>query len=347
MSSQKSLNTSSLIQQLTAGGASLLFFAVFIWVSFETYHNVILLQDRMNAAKTELEAAKMQREKAFKESKESLRSRVHEEQSKKEAENITKMDAERVKAEKTIVPLQDDVRNFERKNKDYTAEQVECQVEFERQNKQYSEKREELRKAEEEATKGGWTRGPDGKLQAPPKPTSTWGKVKGVFVNLKNWWNEIQDKLNKAQSGFDQVAVTYNNAKERLTEIKEQISKWETTLDEKRKELRDKRLNVDDDLRKIKVQMDEQLHVWRTQADKDCDKAVDKLSEQLEVDLKKLEKEYTTKFKGWQQDKTLWRFVSLLHIMTGIYALVLAIRCFVRLLQLRGWCSKPFLVHPL
>ena len=62
--------------------------------------------------------------------------------------------------------------------------------------------------------------------------------------------------------------------------------------------------------------------------------------------LAKLQKDYETRFKPWQKSETMRRLVGLLHVTTGAYALVLAIRCLIRWLQLRGWCSEQYLVCP-
>lgn len=62
--------------------------------------------------------------------------------------------------------------------------------------------------------------------------------------------------------------------------------------------------------------------------------------------LVKLQADYENRFKPWQKNATMRRLVGLLHVTTGVYALVLAVRCLMRWLQLRGWCSEQYLVCP-
>jgi len=54
---------------------------------------------------------------------------------------------------------------------------------------------------------------------------------------------------------------------------------------------------------------------------------------------------YLSALKPWQRSESARRLVGLLHGTVALYAFALCLRSLVRWLQLKGWCSEPYLVR--
>ena len=255
-----------------------------------------------------------------------------------------------------------------------------------------------LNEAQEAAMKKGWTRGLGGRMDPPKEPDGIFAR--GLY-EAKKWLFETiwgtKDKLDAAFAAAEQAKAAWNETKagldkcaKSLSDTKKNIALWAGKVEDKRKELNRKRVEVADELRLLHTQLDDKLRAWKADAENEYRANVGKLRQKGESDRasvriqataeegdayaqreaamkdsyrwqnearSRLESEYTmlraklqtdydNRFKVWQKNETLRQLVGLLHVTTGVYALVLAVRCLLRWLQLRGWCSQQYLVGP-
>lgn len=251
--------------------------------------------------------------------------------------------------------------------------------------------------AEEDAIKYGWTRGQGGRMEPPNEPEGFFER--GAFL-AKKWlaaYLGVRDKLDEVRAAYERANTVFNDTRagldkcaKSLSDTKKNIALWAGKVEDKRKELNRKRVEVADELRLLHTQLDDKLRAWKADAENEYRADVGKLRQKGESDRAsvriqataeegdayaqreaavkdsyrwqnearsrlenehamlraKLQTDYDNRFKVWQKNETLRRLVGLLHVTTGVYALVLTVRCLLRWLQLRGWCSQQYLVGP-
>ncbi len=214
---------------------------------------------------------------------------------------------------------------YERTKKDLLAQQEDArtylyrlqsdlavkQAELVRSSQEAVNARQERAKFEKEALEKGWIKGADGRWSA----SSGWA--------AKRWWDsfwknvdEVNQKWATVKQGADVSERLFNEAKARTDELVDHVVKQQTKVGQLENTLKEIG-GVDGFEKRFKEEWDRQG----------------------------LDEKFKEAKLNERASRVGFRVMAILHFTTGLLAMVLALRSFARILQLRGWCQEQSLIR--
>jgi septal ring factor EnvC (AmiA/AmiB activator) len=142
---------------------------------------------------------------------------------------------------------------------------------------------------------------------------------------LKAKASDLISKFNQSREDLQQVKETINTIDRQITIFTTQLDAIVTKI----ASLSDKELEIRSQFAELKRRLTDDI-----------------LASQLPLVDNPIIKDSSKKLKHWQKNPNLRRAVGLLHITTGMYALILGLRSTLRWMQLKGICYSSSLVLP-
>lgn len=310
------------IQQKIAGVATLLFLSIALWIGYETRENVLYLNSKINEA-----------EISHKRSLDELRLKYQAELESIKKATLAPMDQA---LEVLQITLSKTNQALEHLQSVQVTNQTLRSIELAKQ----TGIQQALVEIQNNAREKGYEIDEEGN---PIKPEGSKWNLNTWWALLNYWrdtlakeWKDQSEKLAKATAMISKIDSALEKTKHKIVETEKELENLKIKKKDQKQAIDYKLSEHAAKLRKLNHQFDE-LKKWKKGKGEE-------FKEELDDTLKNLQTENQSRFKPWQKNESLRRVVGLLHVTTGIYALVLGLRCFLRWLQLHGHCSQRSLI---